>query len=291
MGKIWTGIGVALITPFDEQLKVDFSALKALIRHVSDGGVDYLVVMGTTAESPTLTPNEKLAVLRFVKENNEKNLPIVYGMGSNNTAALIKDYSTFQETVDAFLVVCPYYSKPSQSGLQLHFEAIADVAPSPIILYNVPGRTSVNLSAESTLKLANHPNIMGIKEAAGDSIQLDEIAKNMPIDFSLISGDDDLIVPFIKAGGHGVISVIANGLPKQTADVVNHCLNGDYDLASSSFKKIAEMINLIFSEGNPSGIKSLLQILGIGNGKVRLPLVAGSSILTSTIAGALKKTH
>lgn len=290
MAKNFRGTGVALVTPFDSERQVDFVALKALVEHVSDGGVDYLVVMGTTAESPTLTEKEKLNVLKFVKENNAKNLPIVYGMGGNNTAALVEQYKAFEEEVDAFLVVCPYYNKPSQLGLQRHYEAIADVAPKPIILYNVPGRTSVNMNVDTILKLADHPNIIGVKEAAGDNVrQITELGKTAPEGFLLASGDDDLIIPFMKAGGHGVISVIANALPYQTSQLVKQCLSKDFEIAKKTNDEIKESIGLIFREGNPVGVKSMLKSMDIGNGLVRLPLVEASQALSVDIEKAVEK--
>lgn len=290
MAKDLRGTGVALVTPFDDELQVDYVALKALVEHVTDGGVDYLVVMGTTAESPTVNETEKLEILRFIKKHNHKNLPIVYGLGGNNTAALVEHYRSFDEEVDAFLVVCPYYNKPSQLGLQRHYEAIAEVAPKPIILYNVPGRTSVNMNVETILKLAEHPNIIGIKEAAGDNVrQITELAKTAPEGFLLTSGDDDLIIPFMKAGGHGVISVVANSLPYHTSKMMNYCLEGDFASADKINEEISESIGLIFKEGNPSGIKSMLKSLDIGNGLVRLPLVEASADLSSTIHQAVEK--
>lgn len=217
MTSKFRGTGVALVTPFDDALNVDYAALKELVKHVSeDGGVDYLVVMGTTAESPTLSVTEKIKVLEFVQECNEKKLPVVYGMGGNNTSSLVEQYKKFQGDVDAFLVVTPYYNRPNQEGLIRHYEAVADAASKPIILYNVPKRTGVNMEADTVIKLSAHPNIIGVKEASGGHLeQTEEIAARMPKDFLLTSGDDDLIVPFIKSGGHGVISVIANAMPKE----------------------------------------------------------------------------
>ena len=283
------GTGVALVTPFNEDLSVDYDALEKLVNHVSEGGVDYLVVMGTTAESPTLTGKEKLEVLRFVISKNTKKLPIVYGLGGNDTQALVTKFKNFDIEVDAFLVVCPFYNKPSQRGLQLHYEAIADVAPKPIILYNVPKRTSVNMVTKTVIALAQHPNIIGIKEASGDTVvQAEEIARKMPDDFILTSGDDDLITPFIKCGGIGVISVIANALPGHTSDLVNAALAGDFSRSKVMANDMEEMLKLIFSEGNPTGVKALLQQMGIGNGKLRLPLVEATETLREQIAQEYK---
>ncbi|SMD32096.1 4-hydroxy-tetrahydrodipicolinate synthase [Reichenbachiella faecimaris] len=283
------GTGVALVTPFKEDLSVDYDALEQLVNHVSEGGVDYLVVMGTTAESPTLTGKEKLEVLKFVISKNNKKLPIVYGLGGNDTQALVNKFKNFDIDVDAFLVVCPFYNKPSQRGLQLHYEAIAEAASKPIILYNVPKRTSVNMVTKTVIALSQHPNIIGIKEASGDTVvQAEEIARKMPDDFILTSGDDDLITPFIKCGGHGVISVIANALPGHTSDLVNAALAGDYSRSKVMANDMEEMLRLIFSEGNPTGVKALLQQMGIGNGKLRLPLVEASESLRSQIAEEYK---
>ncbi|WP_420580609.1 4-hydroxy-tetrahydrodipicolinate synthase [Reichenbachiella sp.] len=283
------GTGVALVTPFNEDLSVDYVALEKLVNHVSEGGVDYLVVMGTTAESPTLTGKEKLEVLKFVISKNAKKLPIVYGLGGNDTQALVTKFKNFDIEVDAFLVVCPFYNKPSQRGLQLHFEAIADVSPKPIILYNVPKRTSVNMVTKTVIALAQHPNIIGIKEASGDTVvQAEEIARKMPDDFILTSGDDDLITPFIKCGGIGVISVIANALPGHTSDLVNAALAGDYSKSKVMANDMENMLKLIFSEGNPTGVKALLRQMGIGNAKLRLPLVEASDTLDAQIADEYK---
>ncbi|WP_109830770.1 4-hydroxy-tetrahydrodipicolinate synthase [Reichenbachiella versicolor] len=268
------GTGVAMVTPFNDDKSIDFDSLAKLVDHVSQGGVDYLVVMGTTAESPTLSVEEKLAVLRFVKEKNTKGLPIVYGMGGNNTMSLVEQYQNFDEEVDAFLVVTPYYNRPSQQGLIEHYTAVADAAKKPIILYNVPKRTGTNMEAKTVLELAKHPNIIGVKEASGGNLQQTlEIAHAMPEDFLLTSGDDDLIVPFIAAGGHGVISVIANALPKKTAEMVNLSLKGDKSGADKINDTVVPFLDLIFKEGSPAGIKSLLKNFGIGGGQLRLPLV------------------
>ncbi|MGL1887764.1 MAG: 4-hydroxy-tetrahydrodipicolinate synthase [Reichenbachiella sp.] len=280
------GTGVALVTPFNADGSIDYPALEALVKHVSDGGVDYLVVLGTTGESPTLTITEKLEVLRFVNLKNLKKLPVMYGMGGNNTMTQVEAFKAFDEEVDAFLVVCPFYNKPTQVGLKAHFEALADAAPQPIMMYNVPKRTGVNMEAATVLELAKHPNIFGIKEAAGDDVsQASEIAAGMPNDFLLATGDDDLILPFIKAGGYGVISVIANALPKETSSMVNHALKGAEEDAETINTKIESLIGLIFEEGNPSGIKSLLEVIGIGQSNLRLPLVPASTKL----AGKIKK--
>ncbi|PIB35849.1 4-hydroxy-tetrahydrodipicolinate synthase [Reichenbachiella sp. 5M10] len=290
MNNKFKGTGVALVTPFNEDLSVDYDALATLVKHVSDGGVDYLVVMGTTAESPTLTGTEKLDVLRFVKSQNSKNLPVVYGLGGNDTMAMVKKFKNFEIEVDAFLVVCPYYNKPNQVGLKAHYEAVADAAKKPIILYNVPKRTGVNLDVSTILDLAQHPNIIGVKEASGNHVaQCIEIAPGMPEGFLLTSGDDDLIIPFMEAGGHGVISVIANALPKETTAVVNAALEGDMDRSKALNSKLVDLLNLIFVEGNPTGVKALLACIGVCKNVLRLPLVASSKELYAQIEAAYKK--
>lgn len=289
MGNKFAGTGVALVAPFKEDLTVDFEALAKLVRHVIEGGVNYLVVMGTTAESPTLKNSEKIAVLNCVREQNKEGLPIVYGMGGNNTASLVEQYRAFQGEVDAFLVVTPYYNKPNQRGLLRHYQAIADVAPKPIILYNVPKRTGVNMEAKTVLELAKHPNIIGIKEASGNDVsQAAEIAKAMPEDFLLTSGDDDLIVPFMEVGGHGVISVVANALPGETSRLVNAAIEKSTETTALA-ADLDPILGLIFREGNPTGIKSLLNIAGIGNGLLRLPLVEASDELSESIKLAYEK--
>ncbi|MFY0627266.1 MAG: 4-hydroxy-tetrahydrodipicolinate synthase [Reichenbachiella sp.] len=274
MAEMFRGTGVALVTPFREDLSVDYDALAQLVEHLTDGGVDYLVVMGTTAESPTLNNSEKIKVLECVQSHNLKRLPVVYGMGGNNTASLVDQYKKFEGEVDAFLVVTPYYNRPNQQGLIRHYEAIADVAKKPIILYNVPKRTGVNMEAETVIRLSAHPNIIGVKEASGGNLeQTAAIAAGVPDGFLLTSGDDDLIIPFIKAGGHGVISVIANALPKETVALVSEIVNGNEENADAVNANLTTFLDLIFQEGSPSGIKHLLKELGIGNGKLRLPLV------------------
>jgi 4-hydroxy-tetrahydrodipicolinate synthase len=288
MGRKFDGVGVALVTPFNDDLSVDYDALGKLVRHVSDGGVDYLVVLGTTAESPTLRVSEKIEVLSCVQKHNDKNLPIVYGMGGNNTATLVEQYKAFKGNVDAFLVVTPYYNKPNQTGLLRHYQAIADVAPKPIILYNVPKRTGVNMEVDTVLELAKHPNIIGIKEASGDSVdQARLIAEGMPEDFLLTSGDDDLILPFIQVGGHGVISVVANALPEETSELVKLALDNGQE-AQQVADQLSPMLRLIFKEGNPTGIKTLLKERGIGNGLLRLPLVEASVGLSDQIKSTFK---
>ncbi len=283
------GTGVALVTPFNEDMSVDYEALGQLVDHVSQGGVDYLVVMGTTAEAPTLAPDEKIKVLEFVKSRNAKNLPIVFGMGGNNTRVLVEQYKNFEHEVDALLLVTPFYNRPNQTGLIRHYEAIADVSPKSILLYNVPKRTGTNLEADSVITLSQHDKIIGIKEAtAGNFDQQDAIRTGVSEDFLVISGDDDLIIPFMQHGGHGVISVIANAMPAETSTLVKSALKGDFSQAEIDNEIIQPFIDLIFTEGSPTGIKSLLQARGIGNGLLRLPMVEASAQLEAKLLEAYK---
>lgn len=281
------GTGVALVTPFNEKNEVDFQALKKLIRHTAKG-VDYYVVMGTTGESATVTAAEKKSILRFVIENNSARLPVVYGIGGNNTQSVL---DTIKETdfkgVDAVLSVSPYYNKPSQAGIISHFQTIADACPVPVILYNVPGRTSSNLTAETTLKLAAHPNIIGIKEASGNIEQCMKIARDKPKDFLLISGDDLLTVVLYSMGARGVISVLANAFPEIFYKVKEAAFVGQFVKASQQLFRLMELNTLMYEEGNPVGIKQLLSEMGICSRYVRLPLVPASDSLSERIAKAL----
>lgn len=291
MKKLY-GTGVALVTPFDENLKVDYKALKKLLKHTAKG-VDYYVVMGTTGESVTVTSDEKKEILKFVLENNEAKLPIVYGIGGNNTDEVCKTLkSTDLNGVDAILSVSPYYNKPSQEGIYQHFVNVADTSPLPILLYNVPGRTSSNLTAETTLRLAAHKNIIGIKEASGNIEQCMRIVKNMPKDFLLISGDDMLTVPMYALGGKGVISVLANAYPTIFKKMKDFSFDGNFGKANQEQFKLLDINGPMYEEGNPVGLKVLLAELGICSKAVRLPLVVASEALSKRIASlhtAVKK--
>lgn len=282
MKKLY-GTGVALVTPFTETLEVDFKALKKLLQHTAKG-VDYYVVMGTTGEAATCSEEEKNAVLEFVKDNNVNNLPIVYGIGGNNTHHVI---DSIKETdfrgVTALLSVSPYYSKPPQEGIIRHFTAIADQSPVPVILYNIPARTSSNLTAETTLRLAQHENIIGTKEASGNLEQCMRISKNMPKDFLLLSGDDMQTVAMYSIGAKGVISVLANAYPKIFAKIKEHAFAGNYDSASKQLFKLLEINSPMYAEGNPVGVKYLLEVLGVCKSFVRLPLMEASGELQGVI--------
>lgn len=268
-------MGVALITPFKTDESIDFDALARIVEHQIKNGTDYLVVCGTTAETPTLTEKEKDEVTRFVVNVNAGRLPIVLGIGGNNTKAIVEKLETYDFTgIEAILSVTPYYNKPSQEGLYQHYAAIAKSSPLPVVLYNVPGRTGVNMLADTTLRLANEfPNICAVKEASGSFSQIDDIIKNKPADFMVISGDDGITFPLITLGAVGVISVIGNAFPREFSRMVRLALQGDYESARQIHHRFTELIELLFVEGNPAGVKSMLAVMGFIENKLRLPLV------------------
>ncbi len=285
----YKGTGVALVTPFDKDWEIDYDGLHNLLKHTANNGVDYWVVQGTTGESPTVTAAEKAELLRFVIDHNPKKLPIVYGIGGNSTTQVIDTIkNTELDGVDGVLSASPYYNKPSQAGIAKHYEMIADSSPVPIILYNVPGRTSSNISAETTLLLANHPNIIGIKEASGDILQAMEIVSAMPKGFFLTSGDDMLTVPLMAIGAVGVISVLANGFPAMFSKMVDACLANDYKTASDLVFRLLGINPLMYEESNPVGIKEVLSQLGVCEHYTRLPLLSASTILQERIRTELK---
>ncbi len=282
------GVAPALVTPMHANGSLDFVGLKKLINHVTEGGVDYLVVNGTTGESATTTISEKKQILDFIKENNYKNLPIVYGIGGNDTAKVVKQVKeTDLSGVDAILSVCPYYNKPSARGVIAHYQAIADASPLPIILYNIPGRTGINMSSATTLKLAEHPNIIGIKEASCIIEQVMEIVRDKPDDFLLISGDDVQGVPIIVNGGVGVMSVIANAIPTKFTQMIHAALDGNIKEANQHLKSFLAIDPLLYEEGNPVGVKTILKILGICGNDVRLPVFKASDELVAKIKATL----
>jgi 4-hydroxy-tetrahydrodipicolinate synthase len=281
------GTGVALVTPFNADGTIDFKSLKRLLNHTAKG-VDYYVVMGTTGESVTLSSAEKKQVLDFVLANNTKNLPVVFGIGGNNTQNVLDTIKSTDFTgITAILSVSPYYNKPSQEGIYQHFKAVANASPVPVILYNVPGRTSSNLSADTTLRLAQHKNIIGIKEASGNIEQCMRIAKDMPKDFLLISGDDLLTVPLYSIGGKGVISVLANALPVIFKKMKEYAFVGNFTKASQEQFKLLDINGPMYEEGNPVGVKFLLQEKGVCSSHVRLPLVPASTALQKKIMSIL----
>ncbi len=281
--KSLRGTGVALVTPFLEDGEIDFVSLKRLINHTARG-VDYYVVMGTTGESATCSKDEKKEVLDFVIKHNRKKLPIVYGIGGNHTHGVLEEIdATDLRSVDALLSVSPYYNKPSQEGIAQHFEAVAEFSPVPIILYNVPGRTASNLSASTTLRLARHQNIIGIKEASGNLEQCMAIARDKPNDFLLISGDDLLTVPLYAIGGAGVISVLANAYPVIFKRMTAAAAQSDYHKAQTEAFKLLDINGPMYEEGNPTGIKFLLSLMGICEPHTRLPVVPPSPALQAKI--------
>lgn len=269
------GMGVALITPFRDDYSVDYDALVRLLEYQIKSAVDYLVVLGTTAETATLTRSEKDAVRSFVVERVAGRVPLVIGIGGNNTAAVVAEINSVDlKPFSAILSVTPYYNKPSQEGLYQHYAAIAKASPLPIILYNVPGRTGVNMSAETTLRLAaEFPNIIAIKEASGNINQMDAIIKRKRPDFMVISGDDAIAFPLITLGAVGVISVIGNAFPREFSRMVRLALQGDYAGALDIHHRFTELFSLLFVDGNPAGVKSLLHDMGYIRNVLRLPLV------------------
>jgi 4-hydroxy-tetrahydrodipicolinate synthase len=286
------GTGVALVTPFKKDFSVDVEALKRIVRYQIDNGIDYLVVLGTTAENATLSSEEKEIVIRTVIDANNGKLPVVLGVGGNNTAEVVaelksRDLSKFV----AVLSVSPYYNKPTQEGIYQHFKAVAEASPLPVILYNVPGRTGSNVLPATVIRLANDfKNVVAIKEAAGDIVQAMQLIQNKPKDFLVISGDDMVTLPIILAGGSGVISVIAEGFPKQFSDMVRLGLKRKVDEAYQLHYQFAESIDLIFEQGNPAGIKEIFKSLGLSENTVRLPLVNVDENLASRIDAFVQKT-
>ncbi|MCR9253440.1 MAG: 4-hydroxy-tetrahydrodipicolinate synthase [bacterium] len=278
------GTGVALATPFTSNLDVDFEGLEKLLNHVIHGGVDYVVVMGTTGESPTINADEKKKILDFIAEKVDGTLPIVYGMGGNDTAKLQNDLKNLDTThIDAILSANPYYNKPQQNGIIHHYELAADASKVPLILYNVPARTASNLLSDTTLELAEHENIIGTKEASGDLVQCAKIAAHKPDDFLLISGEDMLTVPMISVGAKGVISVLANLAPKPFSEMVNAALEGDFEGANETYYELLSLNDLVIKEGNPIGLKYAMKVVGICQEYLRPPLMVASKDLQKEI--------
>ena len=282
------GMGVALITPFKEDGSVDYDALLRLVDYQLENGTDFLCVLGTTAETPTLTKEEKEKVKRTIIDRVDGRLPILLGVGSNSTQAVVDSVKNDDMTgVDALLVVVPYYNKPSQEGIYQHYKAVAEATELPIVLYNVPGRTGVNMTAETTLRLANDfENIVAIKEASGNIAQMDEIIKNKPEGFDVISGDDGITFPLITLGAVGVISVLGNAFPREFSRMTQLALEGDYANALLIHHKFAEMCNLLFVDGNPAGVKAMLGIMGMIENKLRLPLVPARQVTCEKLSAA-----
>lgn len=283
------GTGVAIVTPFKNDSSIDFTALGRIIDHVIAGGVNYIVAMGTTGESVTLTRDERRALISYVLEAIDKRVPLIVGIGGNNTQEVINFIKHISlKGVDGILSVAPYYNKPNQRGLLQHFKAIATCSPVPVILYNVPGRTCSNISADTCLQLAHDcENIVGIKEASGDITQIMKIIKGKREDFLMISGDDMMTLPIIAAGGSGVISVLANAFPAQCCELVTQSLKNNFKSAREIQFRFMEMIELLFVEGNPAGVKAMLNIMNLCHNNLRLPLVPVSRTVYSRIQKAI----
>lgn len=275
MSKQFTGTGVAVVTPFHRDGSIDFNGLEQVLNHIINGGVEFVLALGTTSESPTLTAKEKQGLGEFFKEKVNGRVPIMLGIGGNNTNAVIDTVnSTSFDGIDSLLTVAPYYNRPGQEGLYQHFNAIAEVSPVPVCLYNVPSRTSSNINAETCLRLAeDHENVFAVKEASGNLSQIMEIIRNKPSDFLVLSGDDAITLPLISIGMDGVISVISNAYPKEFSDMVRLALEGKYQQAKSKHYKLLPMINAIFSDGSPGGIKVVLNKMGLCENVLRLPLI------------------
>ena len=273
--NIFKGLGIALVTPFKQDGSVDYDALIRLVDYQLENGADFFCILATTGETPTLTAEEKQRIKDLVVEKVQARVPILMGCGGNNTAAVVNELKTGDfKGIDGVLSVCPYYNKPSQEGLYQHFKAIANATSLPVVLYNVPGRTGVNLKAETTVRLARDcRNIVAIKEASGNLEQVDEIIKNKPRDFDVISGDDSLTFPMVSCGAVGVISVIGNALPKEFSKMIRLQMRGEYDPARKIHHRFTDLFSLLFVDGNPAGVKAMLHEMGFIENVLRLPLV------------------
>jgi 4-hydroxy-tetrahydrodipicolinate synthase len=285
------GTGVAIVTPFKNDLSIDFAAFGRVVNHVINGGVNYIVVLGTTGESVTLTKDEKKAIICYILEAIDGRVPLVVGIGGNNTQEIINQVRNLDLSgVDAILSVAPYYNKPNQRGIFQHFKAIATWSPIPVIIYNVPGRTGSNISAETCLQLAREcENILGVKEASGNFEQIMKIIKDKPENFSVFSGDDLNTLPIIAAGGSGVISVLANAFPAQWCEMVSQCLKSNFKTAREIQFRFMEMVELLFIDGSPAGVKAMLNILNLCQNNLRLPLVPVSRTIYSRIQKAMEE--
>lgn len=287
--KKFRGTGVAIVTPFKNDSSIDFGAFGRVVNHVIKGGVNYIVAMGTTGEAPTLSKDEKKAIICYILEAIDNRVPLVVGIGGNNTQEIINQVRNLDLSgVDAILSVAPYYNKPNQRGLFQHFKAIATWSPVPVIIYNVPGRTGSNISAETCLQLANEcENIVGVKEASGNFEQIMKIIKGKPENFVVISGDDMNTLPIIASGGAGVISVLANAYPAEWSEMVNQCLKSNFKSAREIQFRFLEMIDLLFTDGSPAGVKAMLNVMNLCQNTVRLPLVPVSRTIYSRIQKAI----
>jgi len=278
MNKKLKGVGTAIVTPFHKDGAIDFKSFEKLIEYQIKGNINYIVALGTTGESVTLSKDEKVAVINFVVETVAGRVPVVMGLGGNNTREVVNTVkSTEFDGIDAILSVSPYYNKPQQRGIFLHYKAIADVCPVPVIIYNVPGRTGANITADTTLKIANDiENVIGVKEASGNIAQCMQILKNKPKDFLVISGDDALTLPLMSLGADGVISVIANAFPTEFSEMAQLCFKGNFKKAQEIHYKLIDIIDAIFAEGSPGGIKAVLEIKKLCSNNFRLPVVGVS---------------
>jgi 4-hydroxy-tetrahydrodipicolinate synthase len=291
--KKFKGTGVAIVTPFKNDSSIDFAAVGRVIDHVIKGSVNYIVAMGTTGESVTLTKDEKKALISYVVEKIDNRVPLVVGIGGNNTQEVINCIRHADLSgVDGILSVAPYYNKPSQRGIFQHFKAIATCSPIPVIIYNVPGRTCCNITSETCLELAHEcENIVAVKEASGDISQIMRIIKGKPESFNVISGDDMMTIPIIASGGAGVISVLANAFPMQCNELVSHSLKSNFKSAREIQLRFLEIIELLFIEGNPSGVKAMLNIMNLCQNNLRLPLVPVSRAIYSRIQKAIEEVN
>lgn len=289
--NIFKGLGIALITPFTSEGNVDYDALKRLIEYQLANGADFLCILATTGEAPCLTQQERDDITAFIRERVAGRVPILKYCGGNNTTAVVEEIKTTDWTgIDGILSICPYYNKPSQEGIYQHFKAIAEVSPLPIVLYNVPGRTGVNMKPETIVRLANDfANIVGVKEASGSMEQVDEIIKNKPHRFDVISGDDALTFSMVVSGAAGVISVIGNALPKEFSRMIRLEFNGEYEPARKIHHKFTELYSLLFIDGNPAGCKALLNDMGMIENVLRLPLVPTTITTKQKMAAILKE--
>ena len=293
MENIFRGLGVALVTPFKANGDVDYDALARLVDYLIDGVTDFLCILATTGETPVLTADEKLKVKKLIIDRVNGRIPILIGCGGNNTQAVVDELRNGDfHGIQGILSVCPYYNKPSQEGLYRHFKAIAEATELPVVLYNVPGRTGVNLQAETTLRLARDcDNIVAIKEASGNITQMDDIIKNKPADFDVLSGDDGIAFPLITLGAQGVISVIGNALPREFSRMIRLALQGDYQNALTIHHKFTELFKLLFVDGNPAGVKAMMSDMGLIENVLRLPLVPTQITTHAQISSIIQELH
>ncbi len=293
MNNKFKGLGIALVTPFDKNGEVDYVALRRLLDYQLSNGADFLCILATTAETPCLTKEEKQKIKDIIVEKVNGSIPVLMGCGGNNTAAVVEEINTADFTgIDGILSVCPYYNKPSQEGIYQHFKTIAQSTSMPVVLYNVPGRVGVNIKAETTLRLARDcENVVAIKEASGNFTQIDDIIKNKPKDFDVLSGDDGITFPLMTMGATGVISVIGNALPKEFGRMVRLAAQGDFSSALQIHHKFTELFKLLFVDGNPAGVKAMLNNMGIIQNELRLPLVPAKITTMSEIAAIIKELN